>query len=103
VQQSRAATLQGQEQHPQPRRRKSGSWFRRKSAIFFMEGDSDIVEETQQEQHKHIRTDTPLKISAPIYEPPAPAPSLPHINALRGGSLTDGAFASDDVFTGIGR
>jgi len=127
--QSYSATVQGgvPSQQPQLRKRKSGSWFRRKSAIFFMEGDSNELQEESQEtqerprvqNHKHSRTESPLRISEPLYSPvklsqpiydqeqiytlPPQAPSLPQVNALKGGSLTDGAFAGDDVFTNIGR
>lgn len=99
--------------NPQLRKRKSGSWFRRKSAIFFMEGDMDSssTEESNpqrsQSQQLQTRAVTALKISDPIYIAPTPAstppPELPQVNSLKGGRLTDGAFAGDDVFTSIGQ
>ncbi|GAB7339375.1 hypothetical protein MBLNU457_6015t1 [Dothideomycetes sp. NU457] len=87
---------------PQPRtelesnKRKSGSWFRRKSGLFMM--DSDFT------QLRDVTETTPSRpMSVMGFERiMSPAPVLPDIGSLRGGRLTDGAFAGEDIF-GVGR
>lgn len=83
------------QQPPQLRKRKSGSWFRRKSAMFMVDEDGmlDSVEESKQS-----RPATALpQMTGP------PAPRLPDVGTLRGGRLTGGTLAGDDIFASIGR
>lgn len=87
---------------PQPRtelestKRKSGSWFRRASGLFMV--DSDFT------QLENITATTPSRpMSAMGFERiMSPAPVLPDVGSLRGGRLTDGVFAGEDIF-GVGR
>ncbi|KAF2769569.1 hypothetical protein EJ03DRAFT_327175 [Teratosphaeria nubilosa] len=74
---------------PELRKKKSASWFRRKSGMFTMNQDTgfglDSVDENQ-------RPDT--RESKRVKE--APAPSLPQIGALRGGQLDGGNIGWDE-------
>ena len=76
---------------PQLRKRKSASWFRRKSGLFMMDSDFKELENV---------TETPSRPATAIgFERMlSPAPVLPDVGSLRGGRLTDGAFAGEDIF-----
>jgi len=78
---------------PQLRKRKSASWFRRKSGLFMM--DSDFQEQENQTESAPSRPATAMG-----FERMSPAPVLPDVGSLRGGRLTDGAFAGEDIFGG---
>jgi hypothetical protein len=71
---------------PPLRQQKSGNWFKRKSSLFLLNGDLDTVEEAG-------RPDT--RESKRLKEM-SPAPLLPDIGALRGGSITGGDLGWDE-------
>ena len=127
------AQVQGGRSPPQPqlRKRKSVGWFRRKSGLFMlddaMDNDSHVTATAQENVRpspeaqalQFGRSGSVVRspysaVSPQVYDDEnfarrspspssSPPPTLPNVASLKGGRLTGGRFAGEDVFASIGR
>ncbi|KAK0316380.1 hypothetical protein LTR01_000128 [Friedmanniomyces endolithicus] len=90
-----------QQQRPELRSKKSGSWFRRKSGMFLpssdaaADDDEGMLDAVDENQRPDTRDSKRLKESES-----EPAPLLPEVGTLRGGRLGGGEIGWDESLFG---
>lgn len=86
---------------PELKKRKSGTWYKRKSGFFTLE--TGELEENNHRLDSVAESQSRPDTAAQRPVAAAPPPTLPDVGALKGGTLTGGSFAGEDIFADIGR